>query len=98
MRRSHAAWRAVGALGRRSASVCQVAGAGLVALFDEFGGGDHTIVVGRVVDLGAEGARLPLLFHRGRYGIAPTAPERTAPERTAPERTATARTATEEAG
>lgn len=55
------------------------------ALFDEFDGGDHTIVVGRVVDLGAKGARLPLLFHRGRYGIAPTVFEKTAPGRTATE-------------
>lgn len=35
----------------------------------EHDGGDHTIVVGRVVDLGADPARLPLLFYRGDYGI-----------------------------
>lgn len=40
-------------------------------LADEFDGGDHTIVVGRVVDLAADPSRTPLLFHRGGYGIAP---------------------------
>lgn len=39
-------------------------------LADEFDGGDHTIVVGRVRDLSADAARRPLLFHRGRYGMA----------------------------
>jgi flavin reductase (DIM6/NTAB) family NADH-FMN oxidoreductase RutF len=34
----------------------------------EYDGGDHTIVVGRVRALGADPARAPLLFHRGRYG------------------------------
>jgi 3-hydroxy-9,10-secoandrosta-1,3,5(10)-triene-9,17-dione monooxygenase reductase component len=43
------------------------------ALRDEFDGGDHTIVVGRVQDLGADPARLPLLFYRGRYGVTPGA-------------------------
>ncbi|MFC5995035.1 flavin reductase family protein [Pseudonocardia hispaniensis] len=38
-------------------------------LEDEFDGGDHTIVVGRIRDLAADPARLPLLFHRGGYGI-----------------------------
>lgn len=38
-------------------------------LRDEFDGGDHTIVVGHVQDLGADPARLPLLFYRGRYGV-----------------------------
>ncbi|MFC5947748.1 flavin reductase family protein [Pseudonocardia lutea] len=38
-------------------------------LADEFPGGDHTIVVGRVQDLGADPSRAPLLFHRGAYGI-----------------------------
>jgi flavin reductase (DIM6/NTAB) family NADH-FMN oxidoreductase RutF len=38
---------------------------------DEFDGGDHTIVVGQVQDLGADPARLPLLFYRGRYGVTP---------------------------
>lgn len=40
------------------------------ALADEYDGGDHIIVLGRVHDLGADAARLPLLFHRGAYGIA----------------------------
>ncbi|MBW0114827.1 flavin reductase family protein [Pseudonocardia abyssalis] len=39
------------------------------SLSDEHDGGDHTIVVGRVHHLGADGDRLPLLFHRGAYGI-----------------------------
>lgn len=38
-------------------------------LRDEHDGGDHTIVVGRVHDLGADPTRLPLLFYRGGYGI-----------------------------
>ncbi|MBW0115635.1 flavin reductase family protein [Pseudonocardia sp. KRD-169] len=38
-------------------------------LRDEFDGGDHTIVVGQVQDLGADAARLPLLFYRGRYAV-----------------------------
>lgn len=44
-------------------------------LVDEHEGGDHTIVVGRVVDLAADATRLPLLFHRGGYGIASVAEE-----------------------
>lgn len=40
------------------------------ALAEEYDGGDHTIVVGRVHDLGADEARLPLVFHRGGYGVA----------------------------
>jgi 3-hydroxy-9,10-secoandrosta-1,3,5(10)-triene-9,17-dione monooxygenase reductase component len=40
------------------------------SLSNEYDGGDHTIVVGRVHDLGADETRLPLLFHRGGYGIA----------------------------
>ncbi|WP_037855264.1 flavin reductase family protein [Streptomyces sp. NRRL S-340] len=36
-------------------------------LLDEYEGGDHTIVVGRVASLGADPAREPLVFHRGRY-------------------------------
>jgi flavin reductase (DIM6/NTAB) family NADH-FMN oxidoreductase RutF len=39
-------------------------------LWREYDGGDHTIVVGRVHDLGADATRSPLLFHRGRYGLA----------------------------
>jgi flavin reductase (DIM6/NTAB) family NADH-FMN oxidoreductase RutF len=39
-------------------------------LWREYDGGDHTIVVGRVRDLGADATRAPLLSHRGRYGLA----------------------------
>jgi flavin reductase (DIM6/NTAB) family NADH-FMN oxidoreductase RutF len=39
-------------------------------LWNEYDGGDHTVVVGRVLDLGAEQARLPLLYYRGQYGVA----------------------------
>ena len=39
-------------------------------LWREYDGGDHTIVAGRVRDLGADAARTPLLYHRGRYGLA----------------------------
>lgn len=38
-------------------------------LWAEYEGGDHTIVVARVLDLGAEAARSPLVFHRGSYGL-----------------------------
>ena len=38
-------------------------------LWAEHDGGDHTIVVGRVHDLGADPARLPLLFYRGGDGV-----------------------------
>lgn len=41
-------------------------------LWDEYDGGDHTIVAGRVHDLGDDPARRPLLFHRGGYGITST--------------------------
>jgi len=37
------------------------------ALWREYDGGDHTIVLGRVAALGADPTRAPLLFHRGRY-------------------------------
>jgi len=40
-------------------------------LWNEYDGGDHTVVVGRVHDLGAHPARLPLLYYRGRYGVSP---------------------------
>ena len=40
-------------------------------LWAEYDGGDHTVAVGRVVDLGADPARLPLLFYRGGYGVDP---------------------------
>ncbi len=47
---------------------------GVVAWIDctlhaEHDGGDHTIVVGRVLDLGATAERTPLVFHRGAYGL-----------------------------
>jgi len=38
-------------------------------LWAEYDGGDHSIVVARVLDLGAEPDRRPLLFHRGSYGL-----------------------------
>jgi len=38
-------------------------------LWAEYDGGDHTIVVARVLDLGAHPDRRPLLFHRGTYGL-----------------------------
>jgi 3-hydroxy-9,10-secoandrosta-1,3,5(10)-triene-9,17-dione monooxygenase reductase component len=37
-------------------------------LHAEHEGGDHTIAVGRVLDLGAVAGRAPLLYYRGRYG------------------------------
>jgi len=40
-------------------------------LWTEHDGGDHTIAVGRVTNLGADPARLPLLFYRGSYVIPP---------------------------
>ena len=38
-------------------------------LWAEYDGGDHTLVAARVLDLGADAARRPLLFHRGAYGL-----------------------------
>lgn len=38
-------------------------------LWAEHDGGDHTIAIGRVLDLGADGSQPPLLFYRGRYGV-----------------------------
>jgi 3-hydroxy-9,10-secoandrosta-1,3,5(10)-triene-9,17-dione monooxygenase reductase component len=38
-------------------------------LWAEYDGGDHTIVVARVLDLGSAPDRRPLLFHRGAYGL-----------------------------
>jgi 3-hydroxy-9,10-secoandrosta-1,3,5(10)-triene-9,17-dione monooxygenase reductase component len=38
-------------------------------LWAEYDGGDHTIVVARVLDLGADASRSPLVFHRGSYGL-----------------------------
>jgi 3-hydroxy-9,10-secoandrosta-1,3,5(10)-triene-9,17-dione monooxygenase reductase component len=39
------------------------------ALWAEYDGGDHTIALGRVLDLGADPTRAPLLYYRGRYGV-----------------------------
>jgi flavin reductase (DIM6/NTAB) family NADH-FMN oxidoreductase RutF len=39
------------------------------SLEHEYDGGDHTIVIGRVLDLGADPARRPLLYYRGGYSI-----------------------------
>lgn len=39
------------------------------ALHAEHDGGDHTIAVGRVRDLGSDASRAPLLYYRGRYGV-----------------------------
>jgi flavin reductase (DIM6/NTAB) family NADH-FMN oxidoreductase RutF len=39
------------------------------ALWAEYDGGDHTLVAARVLDLGADPTRRPLLFHRGSYGL-----------------------------
>ncbi|PSM42909.1 flavin reductase [Streptomyces dioscori] len=36
-------------------------------VWDEYDGGDHTLVVGRVTAFGADEAAEPLVFHRGRY-------------------------------
>ena len=41
-------------------------------LWAEYDGGDHTIVVAHVLDLGASAERRPLLFHRGAYGLLDT--------------------------
>ncbi|MGY1615940.1 flavin reductase family protein [Geodermatophilus sp. SYSU D00691] len=38
-------------------------------LWAEYDGGDHTLVAARVLDLGADPGRRPLLFHRGSYGL-----------------------------
>ena len=38
-------------------------------LWAEYDGGDHTLVAARVLDLGADPERRPLLFHRGSYGL-----------------------------
>ncbi len=38
-------------------------------LWAEHDGGDHTIAVGHVLDLGADPSRPPLLYYRGRYGV-----------------------------
>jgi 3-hydroxy-9,10-secoandrosta-1,3,5(10)-triene-9,17-dione monooxygenase reductase component len=41
-------------------------------LWAEYDGGDHTLVAARVLDLGADAGRRPLLFHRGAYGLLET--------------------------
>jgi flavin reductase (DIM6/NTAB) family NADH-FMN oxidoreductase RutF len=38
-------------------------------LWNEYDGGDHTLVAARVLDLAADHGRRPLLFHRGAYGL-----------------------------
>ena len=38
-------------------------------LWAEYDGGDHTLAVARVLDLGADERRRPLLYHRGAYGL-----------------------------
>ena len=38
-------------------------------LWAEYDGGDHTVVAARVLDLGADPRRRPLVFHRGGYGL-----------------------------
>jgi 3-hydroxy-9,10-secoandrosta-1,3,5(10)-triene-9,17-dione monooxygenase reductase component len=38
-------------------------------LWAEYDGGDHTLAVARVLDLGADPRRNPLLYHRGAYGL-----------------------------
>ena len=43
-------------------------------LWAEYDGGDHTLVAARVLDLGADPGRRPLLFHRGAYGLLETFP------------------------
>jgi flavin reductase (DIM6/NTAB) family NADH-FMN oxidoreductase RutF len=40
-------------------------------LWAEHDGGDHTIAIGRVSNLGADPDRLPLLFYRGAYLVPP---------------------------
>jgi 3-hydroxy-9,10-secoandrosta-1,3,5(10)-triene-9,17-dione monooxygenase reductase component len=41
-------------------------------LWAEYDGGDHTLVAARVLDLGDDPGRRPLLFHRGAYGLLET--------------------------
>jgi flavin reductase (DIM6/NTAB) family NADH-FMN oxidoreductase RutF len=58
--------------------------AGTVAWIDcelaaEHAGGDHTIVVGAVRDLGSTAALEPLLYHRGRYALVRSHPSTGAP-------------------
>ena len=46
-------------------------------LRNEYEGGDHTIAVGRVTDLGADPDRRPLLYYRGGYGVTAPLPQAT---------------------
>ncbi|AWK76266.1 flavin reductase (plasmid) [Rhodococcus oxybenzonivorans] len=39
------------------------------SLWAEYDGGDHTVVVASVTDLGEDKTLRPLLFHRGAYGL-----------------------------
>ncbi|TFV55293.1 flavin reductase [Geodermatophilus sp. DF01-2] len=43
-------------------------------LWAEYDGGDHTLVAARVLDLGDDPGRRPLLFHRGVYGLLESPP------------------------
>lgn len=38
-------------------------------IHNEIDGGDHTVVIARVLDLAADSSRAPLVFYRGRYGL-----------------------------
>lgn len=38
-------------------------------IWAEYDGGDHTMVAAKVLDLGADSTRQPLMFHRGGYGL-----------------------------
>ena len=54
--------------------IAQLPPTSIVALIDgelwaEYDGGDHTLAVARVLDLGADPGRRPLLYHRGAYGL-----------------------------
>ena len=48
-------------------------------LWAEYDGGDHTVVAAAVRDLGEDSTKLPLLFHRGGYGIAAPVPSAAPP-------------------
>ena len=49
-------------------------------LWAEYDGGDHTIAVARVLDLGAHPDRRPLLYHRGSYGLLRSSESQVAPK------------------
>ena len=62
--------RAIGWCGPVGAPVLEGVSAWVdCTLWAEYDGGDHTIVVRKVHDLGSDPATLPLLFYRGAYGI-----------------------------